>query len=103
MWALRGVSSAGLERLPVTQKVEGSSPFTPAIEYEGPFGALFSLFSKHLQEFVTRDVPDVPQSGRRRRSRRMSDEMCISHFTNPLPFPMFFPKIEFSIALKRII
>ena len=30
MWALRGVSSAGLERLPVTQKVEGSSPLHPA-------------------------------------------------------------------------
>ncbi len=28
--ALRGCSSAGLERLPVTQKVEGSSPFNPA-------------------------------------------------------------------------
>ena len=26
-----GVSSAGLERLPVTQKVEGSSPLHPAI------------------------------------------------------------------------
>ena len=25
-----GCSSAGLERLPVTQEVEGSSPFTPA-------------------------------------------------------------------------
>ena len=30
MWALRGVSSAGLERLPVTQKVAGSSPVNPA-------------------------------------------------------------------------
>ena len=27
---MRGCSSAGLERLPVTQKVEGSSPFNPA-------------------------------------------------------------------------
>ncbi len=41
MWALRGVSSAGLERLPVTQKVEGSSPLHPA-----------SLFCRHLPTAV---------------------------------------------------
>ena len=30
---LWGVSSAGLERLPVTQKVEGSSPLHPATNF----------------------------------------------------------------------
>ena len=30
---LWGVSSAGLERLPVTQKVEGSSPLHPARDF----------------------------------------------------------------------
>ena len=37
MWALRGVSSAGLERLPVTQKVEGSSPLHPATIFYWPY------------------------------------------------------------------
>ena len=40
MWALRGVSSAGLERLPVTQKVEGSSPLHPA-SYFPPYRRFF--------------------------------------------------------------
>ena len=31
VWNFRGDSSAGLERLPVTQKVAGSSPVHPAI------------------------------------------------------------------------
>ena len=33
---LWGVSSAGLERLPVTQKVEGSSPLHPATIFNWP-------------------------------------------------------------------
>ena len=33
MLLLWGVSSAGLERLPVTQKVEGSSPLHPARDF----------------------------------------------------------------------
>ena len=41
MWALRGVSSAGLERLPVTQKVEGSSPLHPASYFAAEQTAVF--------------------------------------------------------------
>ena len=33
IFLLWGVSSAGLERLPVTQKVEGSSPLHPARDF----------------------------------------------------------------------
>ena len=41
MWALRGVSSAGLERLPVTQKVEGSSPLHPARDFTADKTAVY--------------------------------------------------------------
>ena len=43
MWALRGVSSAGLERLPVTQKVEGSSPLHPASFFYRRIGGFLLL------------------------------------------------------------
>lgn len=38
---LWGVSSAGLERLPVTQKVEGSSPLHPARDFYRHHMAVF--------------------------------------------------------------
>ena len=38
---LWGVSSAGLERLPVTQKVEGSSPLHPARDFTADKTAVF--------------------------------------------------------------
>ncbi len=40
---LWGVSSAGLERLPVTQKVEGSSPLHPARDFTAHRGGIFIL------------------------------------------------------------
>ena len=36
-----GVSSAGLERLPVTQKVEGSSPLHPARDFTADKTAVY--------------------------------------------------------------
>ena len=47
MWALRGVSSAGLERLPVTQKVEGSSPLHPASLFAATFPGGIIKFRPH--------------------------------------------------------
>ena len=38
---LWGVSSAGLERLPVTQKVEGSSPLHPARDFTADKTAVY--------------------------------------------------------------
>ena len=49
MWALRGVSSAGLERLPVTQKVEGSSPLHPARDlYRRFIGGILKFWPHRL-------------------------------------------------------
>ena len=45
--ALRGCSSAGLERLPVTQKVEGSSPFNPARNLTAHSDGFFYCWKNH--------------------------------------------------------
>lgn len=53
-----GCSSVWLERLPVTQKVEGSSPFTPATIFRSPVRGFF-LYPTTLHRSI-RNIGIVP-------------------------------------------
>jgi hypothetical protein len=55
IWSYRGRSSAWLERLPVTQEVEGSSPFGPAKNQKCPYKGHFS-FVERFSFYIERQV-----------------------------------------------